>query len=236
MDDIILLLLFAYPGALVQVMVEKIAERRWKCEKGDNTTEAAKYLFFSAAVDAISLLAFGWLFGMPAGLPGWIITIKQGWNIGAYLAISLIASGVFSIAWYAFIRIVLTRGGNTFKRASGAPVDSEYRDVWNDTVMNPLVMDTSKVVAVVKRNGQIEECGFIWAIPKSVTENPCLTLSRTELVRSILADDVNREKADRIIGGVIAAYVSLDKGFEIEFRDASKLYDSIMNGVATTSS
>ncbi len=234
MDDLILLMLFAYPGALVKVILGKLAERHWKKVHDDATTQAAKYLFFSAAVNAVSLLAFGWILGMPAGLTEWIKTLKKGWNIGIYLALSLIVSILFSGTWYLFVRHVLSRAANTIKRIAGAPVDSQFCDVWSDTVMNPAVMDTSCVVAVVKRGGKIEECGFLWAIPKSITENPSLSLSRTDLVRGILADDANKGKADRTIGGVIAAYVSLDKGFEIEFRDASKLYDSIMNGVSPT--
>jgi len=223
MDNIIILLLFTYPGAITELVLSQFAEHRSYFPKRDGMLETVRYFFYSTIISTCSLIIFGLITGtFTNGLTEWIENLKTGWQIALYLAISFSLSFLFAAFWYWMMKNVVHRLIKWYRIKKHIPYDAGYADVWKSIIMNPEEIDLSKAVAIILKGNDQIACGLVHSITDDIQGLPEITLSFSDHV----AYRINKEKdipdEERTIGYDILTYVNPVSGNQVIFRDATK--------------
>lgn len=216
LDNLIYLLLFTYPGALVQILFNEFVPQYIRYEKENSTLAVARYFFYSVCVSFMSIFAFVHIAGIPTqGFQAFVVEMQKEWRIAQYFGVSILGSGAFAFLWHWFRKAV----HKLHKKAR----DTGRRTVWEDIIRNPDVFVLGKAVAVI-RKGDKTWAGLPEYVPTHTENDMGICLTRREFVEDILKHEPDRAKAEKYIGHDIATYVDLERGFDITFYAAPKVY------------
>lgn len=228
MESVILLLLFTYPGAIVELLLSQFAEHRSYVPKREGMQATVRYFFYSTIISTCSLAFFGVVTGtVAAGLTEWISKVTEEWWIAVYLLISFSFSFLFAVFWYWLMKNVVHRLVKGYRVKKKIPYDAGYTDVWKNVVMNPGDMDLAKVVAFVQKGKDTLACGLVHSLTDDIQGAPEISLSFSDHVAFRLNKEKDIPDEERTIGDDVLTYVNPASGYQIIFRDATKFVQEL---------
>ena len=173
MENIIILMLFTYPGAIMD-RVFAIMSTKYDYHKSlDGSALAARYLIYSAICTTISLLLLACTLHVKQNAISLtaIVTLLQSSGIWLrYLFLSLFVSIICGIIAFVFHHYILRNIRNKVLIPTGIYKDSGAKDTWRHILNHPDEFDLWNCAVVIYKDNDIVAKGLPYAIPKDYAE------------------------------------------------------------------
>lgn len=215
MENIILLILFTYPGAFVEFTYYFFAKDRDFYHQPESYFRTARIFFFSAIITLGCLWLFGEIYHGPLTLSNAIMFLSRDNNAIHFAIVSCAASALLGLAWFAG-RSLIERIENCWNTAHGKARRGPRKQVWMSMMADPNTPKTD-YVAELYHDGKLVRRGLVYHLTNDPQEDNAMALMHCELVEEVL----NTENQD-LIGEPIISYVDMGKNNEIILRDGTK--------------
>lgn len=232
MEDLLLLAVFSYPGALADLVYTTFAEGREFYKDPSSAGRVARDFFFS------SIIALPCMHLTIPGAPGahtltnWMDLLQKSELFWRYMLITCIGAVLVGFAYLGLAYLgLLIRNKQPWRKSY---FKSPHGDIWSDIVENPQEVDLVHS-AIVVRNAEdkILCCGLPYVIPRDIKKDPALGLMWCDQVRAELDKQTNHEES--MIRNDVVVYYDMQTGNRIEIRDAWELYEKLRQQGVTSS-
>lgn len=220
MENIILLALFTYPGAIADGVYTWLARDKSFYAQPDTAFRAARDFFLSALIAVITMpLVIRNADGVHT-LENWVDVMQKHEVVWAYIIMSVLCAVLLGWIWYLVRRYPLMWFQNWFATKDGRAAESPNSTVWSDIINTPNEVKINRCAVAIKKNGEIVRAGLPYSLPFNISEEPALSLMYCDLVERELSVGCKSEK----ILGLQCTYHDLKTGIELEFYDAEPFW------------
>lgn len=215
MENIIVAILFTYPGAFAEFTYWSFAKDEPFYRKPESYFQTARIFFLSALITLASLAFFGWVSCPGLNLSNAITFLNHGNNALCYTLISCAISGATGFVWFA-TRIGLQEVGNWLKISQGKARIGPRKQVWMSMLADKNTPQMGYVIEIHK-HGELKQCGLAYHVPDDLREDTGFALMHCDLVKKYM----DNPEYD-IISKPLVSYIDLEHDAEIIIRDGLK--------------
>ena len=215
MENIIVAILFTYPGAFVEFTYWKLAKDAAFYKKPEEYFRIARVFFLSAIVTLFCLLLFGIIEHGQLELSNAVYYLEQRNNAIIYSIVSVVISCMVGFVWYGLscLRQLIR---NKWRLNHRKAPDGKCKQVWMSMLADPDVPKMDYVLEIWK-HGKLMKRGYIMHLPDDLREDTGFVLMHCDLVEEVL----NTPDQD-LISDPLVSYVDIATETEIIIRDAKK--------------
>ncbi len=229
MEDLLLLAVFSYPGALADLVYTTFAEGREFYKEPSAAGRVARDFFFSAIIALPCMhLTIPGASGAHT-LINWMDLLQKSEVFWSYMCFTLIGALLIGFAYLALAYLgLLIRNKQPWRKSY---FKSSHGDIWSDIVENPQEVDLVHSAIVVRDlNDRVLCCGLPYVVPRDVKKDPALALMWCDQVRA----ELGKDKAESLIRDDVVVYFNMQNGIRIEIRDAWELRDQLCQQSVTS--
>ncbi len=227
MGDIIVAMMYLYPGALVDVIRKTVFKHTFHDDELNESARVAKYFMFSTMISVASLLIYGKYFEKSVANQADILKALGGtMEIPKYFGVSLIVTALFTFGLEGVKELVKWARNRYWKKTDDAMIN-RTTNAWYDLVYGDgLKGYRGSLVLKIRNSDKDETCGFCYYLPDEFKDG--ISLVWQEEVKAAFDKDaaecVSKDVYDesRLIKGPMASYYDIETGTTIEFYDATK--------------
>lgn len=225
MENLILLLLFTYPGAIMDEVYCAFSKRFDYYRKLDGAAQAARYFMYSAICTAISLsliplLASGLKNASLNTIFDSLKTIELLWK---YLALSFAISILCGILFFCLRHFIYRPFRNLIMcKLLGYYEDTGTKDVWTTILNSPSDMKLRDQAAVILKGDRIVAAGLVYAFPLSPDEMQ-YSLMHCDHVNEKIQGKSNQE----LVSESTLTYYDAKNDMTILFIEASEIWERL---------
>lgn len=226
MEQIIIAMIYLYPGALVDVLRRKLFTRTYRDEETSDSARAAKHFAFSTIISVASLLIYGRLARKSVANPTDLLnTFSATMEIPRFFLISLIMTVIFSFALegleegYVKLKSLSLKGTEQMKIARSA-------DTWHTLVCGKDFEYTRSALVLRIKGGAGEQVGICYSLPDKLEDGIALMWSQ-ETRAAFKHDEETVADDEKLLFGPVVVYCDPKTGINVEFFEAQKLFDQI---------
>ena len=224
MDDLLLLMLFSYPGAITDLVYTSLAKEKTFYREVSEFFRVARAFFLSALTASITMRITLPGSGSVHTIANWIEVLKTNSIVWRYALISALVAIMLGILWYVGACLKLRLRNHRAQKNKKAFHDTGFGNTWYDVVRQPDVVDLRQaVIEVCDGEGKRINCGFPFALPNDIRKEPALALSCCSWVGEEL-DKAAEDSKDSKIEGLLVAYSDLEHGYTIKVWSAPELW------------
>lgn len=230
MENLVLLILFTYPGAIFDWVYTLLAKDKSFYHSMAEHQRVARGFFISSIIALAT---------MPIVIPSsfenytlknWVDVLIKTNRIWLYILSSVVISIILGIVWYHTMNKFIFPWQNRRAQKQGLPMSGQYKKVWYEIMHAPDDISLESVVAIIRdNNGNQLNAGLIHCFPDDITEEPQLSLMYCDRV----ANELAKPPEESLIDGHIITYHNLTHHITIEFRNASRLYEVLKHKEAS---
>ena len=207
MENIILLMLFTYPGAISYMVYYLTTKDKTYYQKLDSFSRTAWCFFLSAAATVLSFTVLSYTFGT-SSLNVLVEGIKSTPALWKYLLISFTISIVMGIILH-FLLLLYFKLRNDYRVHRGLSPYAQEQKVWQNLVQN---YDLTHCALIIRKDGVIVRAGMPEILPGDFDKDKRVVLS--------YCDEVEQElnKPDRgLLGDRFVSVYDMATSTELEF-------------------
>lgn len=223
MDNIILLAIFTYPGAVVDGVYTRLAKDKSFFAQPEAAVRAARDFFFSALIAVITMPIILSDSEGAHTLSNWVDVMKKDEVVWSYILSSALCAIVLGFAWYMVRRFPLLWLQNKVSAFSNIPTESPHSTIWGDILSTPEDIRLDRCAVIVRRNGEIVRAGLPYLLPHKIDQDPAIALMYCEHVEYELSLGSESTK----VLDQQCVYYDIQNNVEIEFRNAGPLWDEM---------
>lgn len=230
MENVIILMLFTYPGAIMD-RVFAIASAKYDYHKSlDGSALAARYLIYSALCTTISILILSLTLNIKDGVSlAAIVGLLQATNLWwKYLLISFVVSILCGLASFCIHHFILRNIRNKILIPKGHYKDSGTKDTWQHIINHPDEFDLWNCAIVIRKDGHIVAAGLPYALPKDHQEARYALMHCDKVLQELNTRAENDETS--MLGETMLNYYDATNDYMMEFIYAPRLWDKVQNG------
>lgn len=223
MENILLLIIFSYPGALADMVYTFFAKDKSFYKETSEAFRVARDFFWGAVIALATMLLT-----IPAKpekhtLSNWMSVLTTSDKIWLYIFVSLVIAIAFGGLWYQFeMRFKFPLKNKIRKKYKLAP-ESQYKRTWHDIVKkNDHVNIDECAVVIYNSDGKMIAAGLPRSVPDDIDDDPHFALAHCDTVLYELG-----RKKDSYLDGLRLVYCDVKTMGRIEFYDAGRLYAAI---------
>lgn len=221
MEQIIIAMIYLYPGALVDILRRAFFKRTYCDEETSDGARTAKHFVYSTIISVFSLLIYGLLIGQRVATFEDIRTaLSSMTGILLFLGVSLAMTAAFAVGLEAleegYAKLQSIKTDQEENRKICRSVDS-----WHTLVYGKEFEETRSALALRIRKGEKEQIGICYSLPGTFEEG--IILFRTEETEKAL----KKNEADALLFGPVAVYYDTKTETFVEFYNAAKLIEKI---------
>ena len=221
MENIILLMLFTYPGAISYMVYYLTTHNKTYYQKLDTFSRSAWCFFLSAAVTVISFKVLSLQLGN-SNLVCLIEKIKYTSALWNYLLLSFCFSIGLGAVWH-FILLLHFKLHNAYRVHKNLSPFVKEQKVWQNLVQN---YDLTDCAVIIRKAGKVVRAGMPEIIPGDIDKDRRIVLSYCEYVEQELL------KHDRgLLGDRFVSVYDLATDTEIEFIASQELDKAILQNL-----
>lgn len=226
MADVVILILFTYPGVFAEYVYHCLAKGKSFPDKVDDVFRVARDFFVSAFVTMIALWAFALSKDMPYVLKLLMDELQTGSNLWEYCCISVVFSMMTGCIWY-FLAYGLFALQNIKQYQENGTITSVNEFVWLDfrAVKETELKDGRPILAIYK-NGVLVTAGFLSVLTYDPGDDPGITLDSVEIVSSELIN------SSEYIDTAVSTYYDMNTGTTYSLYDGMALYEKLQSETA----
>lgn len=216
MEEIIIAMLYLYPGAMVDVIRHRFFKRSFRDDEVNESTRIAKYFFFSTVISVVSLIWYAARYNKSVANPADIVSALTGtMEIPKYFVISLIVTLLFTGGLW-IVNWALLQFSTLLSQED--VVISDSVDAWHEIVYGDALKDSKGYLILRVTNGGKPQMGFSYFLPERFSDG--IILIRQEEVAAALERDKQKPADEPLeIFGPIATYCDAGTGATVEFFD-----------------
>ncbi len=207
MENIILLMLFTYPGAISYMVYHLSTKDKTYYQKLDSFSRAAWCFFLSAAVTVLSFTVLSFTFGA-SNLNVLIQRIKFTPSLWKYLLISFGFSIALGIVWH-FSLLLYFAIRNAHRVHRGLSPYAQEQKVWQNLIRN---YDITDCALIIRKDGNIVRAGMPEILPGDFEKDKRIVLSYCDEVEH----EIN-EPDGGLLGNRFVCVYDLATNTELEF-------------------
>lgn len=226
MEQMIIAMIYLYPGALVDILRRVFFKRTYRDEETSDSTRAAKHFVFSTMISVASLLIYGRLAGKSVANPADLLnTFSATMEIPRFFLISLSMTVLFSCALerleegYAKLRSLRLKETEQMKIDRSA-------DTWHTLVYSKDFEYTRSALVLRIKSGVGEQVGICYSLPDNLEDGIALMWS-PETRAAFKHDEETADDNEKLLFGPVVVYCDPKTGIIVEFFEAQKLFDQI---------
>lgn len=221
MDNIILLAIFSYPGAIVDWVYTQMAKEKTFYSQPDSTIRAARDFFFSALIAVVTMPLV-----IPNGegghtLSNWVDVMKKTEIVWTYVASSFLCAMLMGVIWYVIRKYPVSWLLKKDAAKHNVAPAGLYKTVWQEVTKTSVDVDITHCAMIIRKNGELVRAGLPYALPDNIEEDPALALMRCDMVEAEIAQ---KNKSTKILEHW-CSYYNIETGVEIELRNARPLWE-----------
>lgn len=225
MEEILISLLFLYPGALAEVF-DKIF---FPCSAGEDrsgeTERIARYFAASAVITIATAFLYGKVSGRSAGTIGDIVSaLSNLTDFGIYALLSLCVTLAYAWVLHGVKKLFMVLGSLYSKWRYGT-ICVEASDAWHEILYGEMVKNIGRDKAIVRiLNGEHAQIGFVKYWPEKLKDG--IILTQCDMVAKFYDYDLERKKdEDKFIGSPWYTLFDPESSTTIEIYHGGKLQD-----------
>ena len=222
MNEILVSMLFLYPGALVEVVQKEIFRYTYVEDKGSEVAHLARYFIYSVFVTLLSVFMYAFLREKEISTMSDIfLALNSPKEIFGYTVLSLIGTVIIACADEIFARLTI-KVKNKFGKGSEDTSLIIAADAWHQIAYSQeetLKECRQYMIAKVYNGGQ-ESAGFIKYLPGEFEQG--LILVWQSEIQKQLEKEKNESEEKRLIGDPVLTYFDPKSSTLVELFDGRK--------------
>lgn len=217
MENIILLMLFTYPGAISYMVYYLITKDKTYYQELDSFGRTAWCFFLSAAVTVLSFTVLSFAF-RASNLSVLVQQIKYTPSLWLYLFVSFGVSIALGIIWH-FTLLFCFKMRNAYRVHRGLSPFGQEKKVWQNLVQN---YDITDCALIIRKDGQLVRAGMPEILPGDFDNDKRIVLSYcTEVEQELNKPDGG------LLGNRFVSVYDLATNTELEFIASHNLDKAI---------
>ena len=227
MQEIIILILFTYPGAMADYFHSLMASGKQWDNTPDEHFRIARDFFLSAMITLASMAVFCMIRKAEFSLTGVTEALQEGKGLWIYAAISFLIALLTAAAWSAGNRGFL-KASNRCRASRGTATIDETKRVW-ESMMNDPEIPFNKCVMAIYQGNQLIKAGIPHNVSNDVKSDPWAILTWTETAMQ----DLQRPADERsLLINPDYSFVNLENSMTVDIYEGTKFRDFISAWVA----
>lgn len=231
MENIIIAMLYLYPGAIVDVIRKTFFRRTFREPDMNESMNTARYFVASTIISVVSLVVYAMLFRKSVANPQDIQKSLTGtMEIPKYFVVSFAVTVAYAIFLQAVGWMIAKVKSRWLKETESTKISPSV-DAWHELVYGDDLKEIRGYLVLRISQGGQTVCGFSYFLPEFFEDG--IALIRQEEVKAAFIRDQenemmdqtreNREKPERLIHGPVAAYYDPKTGTAVEFFNGYSL-------------
>lgn len=226
MEQMIIAMIYLYPGALVDILRRVFFKRTYRDEETSDSTRAAKHFVFSTMISVASLLIYGRLAGKSVANPADLLnTFSATMEIPRFFLISLSMTVLFSCALEGLEEGYAKLRSLRLKETEQMKIDRSA-DTWHTLVYSKDFKYARSVLVLRIKSGAGEQVGICYSLPDNLEDGIALMWS-PETRAAFKHDEETDDDNEKLLFGPVVVYCDPKTGIIVEFFEAQKLFDQI---------
>ena len=229
MEQMIIAMIYLYPGALVDILRRVFFKRTYRDEETSDSTRAAKHFVFSTMISVASLLIYGRLAGKSVANPADLLnTFSATMEIPRFFLISLGMTVLFSCALEGLEEGYAKLRSLRLKETEQMKIDRSA-DTWHTLVYSKDFEYARSALVLRIKSGAGEQVGICYSLPDNLEDGIALMWS-PETRAAFTHDEATAADDEKLLFGPVVIYCDPKTGINVEFFEAQKLFDQIQAG------
>lgn len=226
MEQMIIAMIYLYPGALVDILRRVFFKRTYRDEETSDSTRAAKHFVFSTMISVASLLIYGRLAGKSVANPADLLnTFSATMEIPRFFLISLGMTVLFSCALEGLEEGYAKLRSLRLKETEQMKIDRSA-DTWHTLVYSKDFEYARSALVLRIKSGAGEQVGICYSLPDNLEDGIALMWS-PETRMAFKHDEETAADDEKLLFGPVVIYCDPKTGINVEFFEAQKLFDQI---------
>ncbi|MBR5302926.1 MAG: hypothetical protein IKU38_08835 [Clostridia bacterium] len=222
MEDIIIGMLYLYPGALVDLIRKTFFKRVFRDDDLNESTRIAKYFWFSTFITVAALLIYADCSNNSVANPEDIKKALSGtMEIPKYFGISFCVTVAFTFLLEG-VKALWSGIRSLCKKKREGTVVSRSVTAWHELICGKGLKEYRGNLVLKIKNGGEEKVGFFYFLPDEFKDG--ISLIYQPEVEEAFTKDEGKDPYDesRLIKGPVALYYDPESGTTVEFYDGTK--------------
>lgn len=215
MENIIILILFTYPGAIADFYYNRFTDGLRINQQPDEYIRIARDFFLSVFITAASMGIFCPITGTRFAIAKVAERLMTGIELLIYIPISFALAWITAKCW-AWLGETMVKRENKKSKKEGKATDDIHEKTWA-AMMDDSSIPFNDSVYVVRDRGQIIAAGLVDFGTKDPEKNPWVVLRQSSFVE----EEMGRE--DSMLGQKVASCVNLQNGITVDIYDGKAI-------------
>lgn len=218
MADVVILILFTYPGVIAEYVYHMLAAKKSFLGKPDEIFRVARDFCVSVLVTVVALGVFNRIYGTSLSVSALAEELMTGDRIFSYGVISLVLSMAAGVVWY-WLMLACFDLKNIFSKNAAGTTTSIRGQVWDDFRHLKGVPLNGCVLAIYKE-GQLIRAGVLKEITDNPAEDPGILLYDTGIVEN----EIRKPRAEwKHLDGAYISYYDMNTGMTYAIHDGKQM-------------
>ena len=225
MEQIIIAMIYLYPGALVDVLRRAFFKRTYRDEETSDSARTAKYFVFSTIISVVSLLIYGRQAGKSVANPTDLLSaFSATMEIPRFFLISLIVTGAFSGVLEGLEAGWAKLQSSWLKKTEQMKIERSA-DTWHTLIYGKDFKNARSALVLRIKSGAGEQVGICYSLPERFEDG--IALIWTPETQEAFKHDEEAVDDKKLIFGPVGVYCDPKTGMSVEFFEANKLFEQL---------
>ena len=222
MADIVILILFTYPGVISEYIYNRLAAKKSFLAKPDEIFRVARDFCVSVLVTVCALSVFNLRYRLSLSVSGLADELMKGSRMINYGVISFALSVVAGFVWFAVMWLCF-RLKNCVKKKNTGTTASVRRQVWEDFKYMKGVPLDGCVLAIYK-DRELVRAGILKEITDDPSDDPGILLYDTGTVEH----EMSKPRVEwKHLDGAYISYYDMNTGTTYSIHDGKRMMEYI---------
>lgn len=222
MENIIIMILFTYPGAMADFIHSRIVEGTQYDHKPEEYFRIARDFFLSAVISIASLWAYCAITGQQFGISAAAEKLRTDDSVWLFAGITIIGAILAAAIWAALDNGKFSLR-NTIRQKAGKTTYAKRKSVW-ESLMTEKDIPFNNCVLAFYQDGKLIKAGMPHTVSDDYKNDPWAILMWPETARM----ELEKPEGDRtLLRSVSHTFVNFESGITVDVYDATLFRDFI---------
>lgn len=222
MENIIILILFTYPGIMADFIHSRLSQKTVHDRKPEEYFKVARDFFLSALISVVSIKIYCMITDSEFSISTAVERFGKDESIWGFGLITIVVAVAAALIWKLLDDCTLWIR-NKIREKQGKSTTDKIKSVW-ESMFDDEELKFDESAMAIYQNGQLIRAGLSYNVSNDYQNDPWATLIYTETVE----EELRKEKKDRtMLIDPTASLINIENGVRVDLYNAKKLKDYI---------